>query len=235
MKTDSQLHRDVLDALSFEPSLNATSIGIAVKEGVVTLTGVVTSYAERWTAERVCATVAGVRGIAENLQVILPQRQKRTDTEIAHAVLSAFKWDVNVPNERLRVKVREGWITLMGDVDWKFQRNHAESAARFITGVRGVTNLIQVKPTITPKDVRARIEQAFNRQARINSSQVQVDVQGSKVTLSGTVMAYTEREEAEDAAWSAAGVTEVTNEIQIEPRLAHQDGHQYSAVDVLVR
>ena len=228
MKTDSQLHKDVLDALTFEPSLDAANIGIAVKDGVVTLTGEVASHAERWTAERVAKRVAGVRGFVEDIQVNLPEKHQRTDTQIAQAVLSTLKWDINVPHEALQVKVEEGWVTLTGSVDWQYQKNHAESAARFLTGVRGVTNIIQVKPHIMPKDVQAKIEQAFDRQTYIDASRIWVEVSGGKVTLRGNVASYAERDEAEEAAWSAAGVTEVKNEIMVEPWF------EYSAVEPLM-
>ncbi len=217
MKTDIQLHKDIVDALAFEPSLNAANIGIAVKDGVVTLTGEVTSYPERWTAERVAKSVVGVRGIAEDVQVNLPERHKRTDTEIAQAALSAMKWDINVPHQALQVKVENGWVTLTGNADWRFQKTHAESAVRFLTGVRGVTNLIQLHPNIQPKDVKAKIEQAFERQARIDAGHIQVEVSGAKVILRGAVMSYAERDEAEMAAWSAPGVTEVKDEIKVDP------------------
>jgi osmotically-inducible protein OsmY len=225
MKTDSQLHKDVLDALTFEPSLNAAHIGIAVNEGVVTLTGDVASFADHWTAERVTKRVAGVRGFVEDIQVRLPEHHQRTDTEIAQAVLASLEWDVNVPHEALQVKVADAWVTLTGNVDWQYQKNHAESAARFLTGVRGVTNIIQVKPHVTPQDVQAKIEQAFDRQAHLDANRIRVDVSGGSVTLRGHVTSYAERDDAEHAAWSAAGVTEVKNEIMVEPWL------EFSAVE----
>lgn len=223
MKTDIQLHKDIVDALAFEPSLNASNIGIAVKDGIVTLTGEVTSYPERWTAERVAKSVAGVRGIAEDIQVSLPEHHKRTDTEIAQAALSALKWDINVPAEALQVKVEHGWVTLTGNVEWRFQKTHAEADVRVLTGVRGVTNLIQLHPNITPKDVKAKIEQAFERQARVEADHIRIEVSGAKVTLRGTVASYAERDEAEAAAWSAPGVTEVKDEIKVEPWLDYSE------------
>lgn len=219
MKSDTQLHKDILDALTFEPSLNAANVGIAVKEGVVTLTGEVSSYADRWTAERVAKRVAGVRGLAEEIQVNLPEHHKRTDTEVAQAVLSALKWDINVPHEAVQVKVEHGWVTLSGSVNWRFQKNHAESTVRNLAGVRGITNLILVAPSISPADIRTKIQQAFDRQAHIEADRIQVEVSGSKVTLVGRVTSYAEREEAEEAAWSAPGIAEVKNEIQVEPWL----------------
>jgi osmotically-inducible protein OsmY len=227
MKTDSQLHKDVLDALTYEPSLNAANIGIAVKDGVVTLTGEAPSYAARWTAERVLKRVTGVRGIVQEIQVNLPEQYTRTDTEIAQAVLSALTWDVNVPHEALQVRVEEGWLTLSGSVDWQYQKNHAESASRFLTGVRGVTNIIQVKPQIAPQDVQVKIEQAFDRQAHLEANRIRVDVSGGTVTLRGHVTSYAERDDAEQAAWSVAGVTEVQNQVKVEPWL------EFSAVEAL--
>ena len=227
MRTDRQLHKDIVDALAFDPSVDASNIGIAVHEGVVSLTGEVPSLGDRWSAEKIVKHVAGVRALVEALKVVLPEQHQRTDTDIAQAVLAALKWDVNVPHEALQVKVEDGWVTLTGDAPWQFQRNHAESATRYITGVRGVTNLIQVKPSVSPLNVRMKIQQALARQARFDANHIQVGVEGGTVTLRGQVPTLSERESAEHAAWSAPGVSKVVNDLKVEPSLIYT----YSAID----
>lgn len=215
MKTNTQLQRDVLDELQYEPSVDAAEIGVIAKDGVVTLTGNVKSYAEKWAAERAAERVAGVKALADEMQVILPDMHIRTDEDIARAILNAIKWDVLVPDERIKVKVVQGYVTLEGTVDYKYQETSAVSAIRNLAGVKGVTDFIKVKPPIRPSDLKSKIENAFRRAAEFDARGIQVDVSDSKVTLHGNVHSWVERDEAERAAWSAPGVTQVVDALTV--------------------
>lgn len=216
MQGDTLLRNDVLDALAYEASLDAARIGVMVENGIVTLTGEVRSYPERWTAERVTARVQGVRGIVEEIVVNLPEHHTRSDIDIAEAALQALRWDVNVPHEALQIKVEHGWITLTGEVKWNFQRAHAASAVRNLTGVKGVSNLIALTSEADAVDVQARIENALQRAARLRAEQLNVETVGGAVTLRGTVATLAEREEAEQTAWSSPGVIAVNNLIRVQ-------------------
>lgn len=219
MQGDIQIRTDVLDALAFDPSLDASRIGVAVENGIVTLSGEVRSYPERWTAERVTKRVAGVRGIAEEIAVNLPEHHERSDIDIAEAALQALRWDVNVPHEAIQIKLERGWVTLTGEVKWNFQRAHAAAAVRNLTGVKGVSNLIALTSEADAVDVQARIENAFQRTARLLAERLSIETEGSTVTLRGTVPTWSEREEAEETAWSSPGVTMVNNLIRVETAL----------------
>ncbi len=214
-KTDTEIQRDVLDELKWEPSVNANEIGVAVKDGIVTLTGYVDSYFEKRAAERAAARVAGVKAVVQEIEVRLPGSSQRTDADIAQAALNALRWDIAVPHDRVKVKVENGWVTLEGDVDWQYQKMAAARAVQNLIGVKGVSNLITVKPRVTPTDVKAKIEDSFKRQAEIDASNIKVDVQGSKVTLSGTVRSWAERDAAWRAAWAASGITEVVDKLTV--------------------
>ena len=215
MKTDSELRRDVERELEWDPSIDARNIGVAVKNGVVTLTGYVSSYADKWRAERIAKRVAGVTAIANEIEVKLST--ERTDPDIAEAARAALKSDSRVPADRIKVIVERGWVTLEGTVDYYYQKSAAESDVRYIAGVRGVTNAIVVTPKVSPTDIRLKIEEALKRSAQLDASRISVETEGSKVILSGTVRSWAEREEAELAAWAAPGVTEVENRIKVAP------------------
>jgi osmotically-inducible protein OsmY len=218
MKDDNELRRDVEQELEWEPSVDERRIGVAVLDGIVTLTGEVSSYAERWNAERAVERVAGVRGIANEIEV--KTTTERSDTDIAKAAADALKWNVMVPADKVTVKVRDGWITLTGEVNWDFQRRAAERAMRNLPGVRGISNLIGVKPRVEPSEIKRKLEETFKREAALDANRISVQVSSGEVTLRGSVRTWVERREAEKAAWAAPGVTAVRNLITVDPALA---------------
>ena len=213
--TDLELKKAVEAELDFEPSINAAEIGVAVKDGIVTLTGRVDSYWAKVAAERAVFRVAGVNAVANDLEVRLPTASERTDEDIARAARNALEWDVLLPSDTIRVAVSKGWVTLEGTVDWQYQKQAAERAVRGLTGVRGVSNLIEVKPHARPTQVKAQIEEALKRSAELDANRIVVETDGDKVILRGTVRSWAEREEAERAAWRAPGVRSVDNRITV--------------------
>jgi osmotically-inducible protein OsmY len=215
IKSDSELRRDIERELEWEPSIDARKIGVAVVDGIVTLTGEVTTYAEKWKAERVAERVAGVKGVVNEIEVKTPS--ERSDTDLAKAVVDALWWDVMVPDDRIKVRVEKGWVTLKGEVNWDYQRRAAGRAIRNLPGIKGISNLITVKPQVEPLDVKQRIEETFKREAAIDANRITVEVNGGEVSLRGTVRSWAERHEAEQAAWSAPGVYAVHNHITVEP------------------
>ncbi|MGN6543857.1 MAG: BON domain-containing protein [Aureliella sp.] len=217
MKSDLSLQADILEELKWEPSVNAAHIGVSVKDGVVTLTGHVPSYVEKFAAERVAKRVYGVKAIADELDVRLPGTSVRTDEDIAQSCVAALRYNASVPDERLKLLVRNGWVTLEGEVEWQFQKDAAATAVREQTGVTGLTNAIMLKPKVSPQDVRHQIEAAFQRNAGIDARRITVESHDGKVVLHGSVRSWLEREEAQQAAWAAPGVTDVENQITVAP------------------
>jgi osmotically-inducible protein OsmY len=226
MKSDSEVQRSVQDELSWEPSIyDSSKIGVGVKDGVVTLTGTVNSYFEKSAAERAAKRVFGVKALAVELTVTPVDSLKRTDTDIAKAAEDALNWDVAVPNDRIEVTVEDGWVTLDGNVDWQYQKRGAENDVKNLSGVIGVSNNIFVKPAVTPADIKSKIEAALRRNAVLDAQNITVQANGSKVTLTGNVSSWKERDEADDAAWAAPGVTDVKNLITINYAAAARAGY----------
>jgi osmotically-inducible protein OsmY len=208
---DHDIQKDIVAELEWEPSLRNDDIAVGVREGVITLGGFVDSFADKSMAERVAGRVKGVRAVANELEVKLPAGSKRADTDIARAVLGALEWNITVPHEKIRVKVEDGWVTLEGEVAWHSQRDAAERAVRYLTGVRGVFNLITIKVQATPRDVKKRIKDALHRGVEVDAEHITVEVEGNKAVLSGTVRSFAEMKDVKRAARNAPGITEVVN------------------------
>jgi osmotically-inducible protein OsmY len=217
MKSDSELKRDVQNELKWEPSVNEAHIGVTVKDGVVTLTGHTPSYAEKYGAERAAKRVYGVKAVADELDVKLPGSAKRTDEDIARACVNALAANYSVPDETIKVVVNNGRVTLEGEVEWQYQSEAAMNAVRYLTGVTGVSNNIAIKARASSIDVKDKIKAAFHRSAEIDARRVDVEVQDGQVILHGSVRSWAEREEAQQAAWAAPGVSAVDNQIAVTP------------------
>jgi osmotically-inducible protein OsmY len=217
MRTDYELRADIIAELGWDPSIRDEDIATAVKDAVVTLAGTVDTYAQRYAAERAVERVRGVKAIVNDLTVKLPGSMERSDADIAHAAVNALRWNVQVPSERIQVRVSNGWLTLEGEVDGFYQKDAAERSVRSLMGVKGLTNLITLRAMPTPGDIKQRIRSSLKRQAELDADEIAVETDGSRITLRGTVRSMAERRDAERAAWNAPGVTRVDSEIKVYP------------------
>jgi osmotically-inducible protein OsmY len=218
MKTDSELKRDVEAELKWDASINEAEIGVAVKDSIVTLTGYLSTYAEKIAAEKATKRVLDVKAVVQEIEVKISSSDKRSDVDIAKAALDSLKWDVSVPKDGVLVKVANGWVTLEGSVKWNFQKTAAKKAVQNLKGVRGVTNIIAIKSAIEPSKVKENIKKTFERNATLDSNEINVSVDGHKVTLTGNVKSLDEEKQAKAAAWSAPGVWEVVDNLNIRSR-----------------
>ena len=216
LRTDTERQKDVVAELKYDPSLRDDDIAVAVRDGVVTLAGFTDSYSEKRTAERVASRVKGVKAIANDIEVKLPSSSQRPDPKIAHAAVSALELNSSIPKDRVKVKVENGWLTLEGAVDWYHQKEAAERAVRYLTGIKGVSNLITVRVRPTPSDLKQKIREALRRGAELDAERITVDIDGNTAILRGTVRSYAEMRDAERAARNAPGVTQVKNLLAID-------------------
>jgi osmotically-inducible protein OsmY len=215
MKSDRQLKQDVTDELAWEPAVNDTEIGVEVKHGIVTLSGHLHSYAEKYAAERAVQRVSGVKGMAMELDVKLLDIGKRNDTDIAAAARQALEWNALIPQERIKVKVERGWITLSGEVEHGYQHSAAQKAVRDLQGVTGVSDQIVIKPEISGSDIKTKIEAALYRRAIAEAQAITITVSGGKVTLKGSIPTWSERRAIVQAASATPGVAEVVDQLDV--------------------
>lgn len=213
--SDIQLQKNIVDELSYTPNVNSTTIGVAVKNGIVTLTNTVSSWTEKIAVDNAVKKIAGVKGIANELEIDLPSLHKRNDTDIADAAVRQLEWNVSVPDKEIKVEVEKGVLTLTGKVEWEYQKCAAEKAVENIFGVKRVVNRIDVTPVLSAKEVKHDIEEALKRMAQIEANKIKVETQGNKAILRGSVDSWFIREEAEKAAWMAPGISIVENYIGI--------------------
>ena len=216
MKSDMQLQSDVLDELNWDPAVNAAQIRVEVKDGLVTLAGRVEHYAEKWAAEGAAKRVSGVKALAVEIRVEPTRFRELTDADLARAAENALKWHAHVPQNRIKVRVEKGRITLEGEVEKQFEREIALQVVLHLAGVTAVNNQIVLKPEVEPTEVKEKIEAAFKRSAMVDAKRITVKAEGSKVILTGTVRTWVEYQDAERAAWAAPGVREVKNLLKIE-------------------
>ncbi len=220
MRPDSDIERDVKDELQWRPDLDATDISVSVKNGVFTLTGFVHSYVDKYEAEAAAKRVAGVVGLANDIEVRLHNVDEKPDPEIAREAVAAIKSQLPYSWENIKVIVKDSWVHLEGEEEWQFQRHTAEKAVRRLRGVKGVSNLIKLKPRAQPSEIKRKIQEAFKRNAELDANRIAVEAKGSEVILKGTVRSWAELEEAERVAWSAPGVIKVENRIVVRPQMA---------------
>ena len=216
MKTDAQIKEDVLDELLFQPNIDETKIGVIVEDGVVTLSGIVDNYTKKVAAEKAAKKVKGVKAVALDIDVKYGSEYKKTDKEIAKAVVNALTWDTSIPENKISVKVEDGWVYLSGELKWFYQKNAAKKAVENLLGVKGVVNSILIKQAVKPSQIKERITKAFKRSAQIDADKVSVLIDGHTATLRGTVHSIAEKDEAQKAAYLAPGVYEVKNELKVQ-------------------
>ena len=214
-ETDSALKARVIDELVWDPAIKETTIGVAVNDGVVTLTGHLDTNAEKEAAMRAVRRVAGVKAIAVEIDVKLSPSHQRSDTDIARSIELVLKWNTSIPADAARVTVDHGWVTLQGEVDWNYQRASAESVIRPLMGVVGISNELRLKAKVLAADLSRKIEDALRRQALREAQHIHIAVAGDTVTLTGKVHSWQERQAAQGVAWSAPGVKAVVNELQV--------------------
>jgi osmotically-inducible protein OsmY len=215
MRSDNDIKRDVELELRWDPDVDSDDIGVSVKDGVVTLTGFVRSYSAKFEAERDAKRVSGVTAVANDLEVRLPSSDERPDPEIAREAVAAIKSQLPYSYEHITPVVNNGWVNLEGEVEWNYQKEFAERAVRRIKGVKGVSNLIHIKPRVAPSEIKRKIEEALKRRAELEANEITVEANGSEVILRGKVRTWAERKEAERAAWQAPGVTKVDNRLTV--------------------
>jgi osmotically-inducible protein OsmY len=215
-KTDTELQKDVMSELKYDPSVKVSDIGVLAKNGTVTLNGYATSYSEKWEAVHATKRVAGVKAIADDIEIQLPASYHRTDTDIAAAAINQIEWSTTIPNGTVQATVRDGWITLDGEVEWWYQKNAAGGLVKQMAGVKGVTNSISISPKVTKKEVETDIKSAFKRNAMLDAQHIRVETSGNNVILHGQVRNYSEYDEAERVAWSEAGVSSVDNRLEVD-------------------
>jgi osmotically-inducible protein OsmY len=216
MKTDLEIQKNVQEELKWEPSINASEIGVAVSNGIVTLTGYVDTFSKRKIAKNAAQRVIGVKAVAEDIVVKLLSSSKKTDTDIAQAVVNALKWHASVQDNRIKVTVENGWVSLEGTVNWAFEKEAAKLAIENLMGVIGVSNLITIEPKVSTTDVKAKIRSAFQRNSSIDANNIIVETIGSSVILTGIVRSFAEKQDAEDAAYKAIGITNVDNQLEVK-------------------
>lgn len=216
MKTDAQLQKDVMEELRWQSAIKSPEIGVAANDGIVTLSGEVGTYAQKIAAEKAALRVAGVKAVAEDIHVHLGLTSQRTDTEIAESAVTTLRWNSSIPDDKIKVKVENGWITAEGKVDWMYQKNAVKNALSKLTGVKGVTNLVTIDSKVHPSDVQKKITAAFERNALIDANHIDVAAHDNKITLTGTVRSYAEKRDAERAAWNAPGIISVENKLEVK-------------------
>ena len=213
--SDEEIHGSVFNELKWDARVLPNEIGVSAKDGIVTLSGSVDSYTKKWAAEEAAMRVRGAKGVANEIEVRLPSSAQRTDSDIAAAAVHALEWDAVLPTENIKASVSNGWVTLKGEVEWQYQKLDAERVARRLAGVKGVTNLVTVKPRVSPADLKEKIRHALIRCVKPDAERIRVEVDGNKVILKGTVRSWAKKEEAERVAWSAPGVAALENRITV--------------------